>query len=478
MIARFAVRCGWGLLIGFFLFSSVGRGATNDEIIRTIDEFFFRVEQLEFAQYLARAAILSGQPEDLSTHCLEILSILSESPKDGLASPHASSLDLLDWVDRAAADPVLLLAVRPSLQASTLYNHSLVLDYLELALAECEQLIRMSSTTSGRELHMKKAYAFLSAALGTADSTFSVRGLKSAEAMLPSEVIFLKPGESIQEAADNLAPGGAIFLAPGEYHDEGTLISSSIWISKAPNTSMQVRIVGQSNLPVFLMQGEQVDIELSDITIADGYSGVRLEGSVSCWMTNCVIIDNKYAGIVASENSVVMIANSRIRRNFLYGLLASHEARIGVIDCDISLNVFINTQLLGAGIAASDQVVIHVQDCFMIGNAGYGILLRGTAVLAAEGLKIIYSKRSGVHLEQGAGANISASHLAINGIADLSTYNEACYSQHDESWSIERAFIGTLEGAGNSTEIYNDDLRTCLGNDVLPEGFFSVIQQQ
>jgi hypothetical protein len=459
------------LLLVLLLSSFAGSAITDTEITDAIDEFFFRVEQLEFAQYLARTAVLSGQPEDHATHCQEIINILSKPPVGGLEASVASPIGLIDWADHAADDPTLLLVVRPSTQTTFLYSHALVLGYLELALAECEQALESSKTFSARELHLKKAYAFLSTALGTPDTTFSVNGLKAAEDVLPREIVFLSPGDSIQNAVDGLADGGVVFLEAGEYRDQYTVVSKSIWISRSPNTSMQVRLVGRSGFPIFLLRGA-ADIELSDLTIAEGYTGVRLEESASCWISDCVIIDNEFAGIEATANSVMTLVGARIRRNYLYGLLASDTARVALVDCDISLNVFINTRYLGAGIAASGNVTINAQDCAMIGNAGYGIILSGDATLAADNLYLIYCRRSGIHLQQASQASLTTCYIAINGYSDISIYSPECYSEHNEDWSPERAFTGNLEGIDNSTELYHGVIRTCLGSYVLPEDFF------
>lgn len=463
-----------GLASILCLFSLPIAAITSAEITDAIDEFFFRVEQLEFAQYLARTAVLSGQPEDHATHCQEIINILSKPPEGVPDASLASRIGLIDWADHAADDPVLLLSVRPSTQTTSLYSHVLVLGYLELALAECQQALESGKTFSTRELHLKKAYAFLSTALGTPDTTFSVNGLKAAEDILPREVVFLMPGDSIQEAVDSLEDGGVIFLEAGEYRDQYAIISESIWISRSPNSSMQVRLVGRSGYPVFLLRGSAADIELSDLTIAEGYTGVRLEESVSCWISDCVIIDNDFAGIEATANSVMTIVGSHVRGNYLYGLLASDTARIALVDCDISLNVFINTRYLGAGIAASGHVTVNAQDCSMIGNAGYGIILSGNATLAADNLYLLYSRRSGVHLQQESQASLTACHIAINGYSDISTYDPDCYAEHNEDWSPERTFTGSLKGIDNSTELYDGSIRTCLGSYALPEGFFSL----
>jgi parallel beta-helix repeat protein len=460
-------------LLSILLLSSFASSAiTNTEITDAIDEFFFRVEQLEFAQYLARTAVLSGQPEDQATHCQEIINILSKPPVGALDALFASPIGLIDWANHAADDPKLLLVVRPSTQTTFLYSHTLVLGYLELALAECQQALESSKTFSARELHLKKAYAFLSTALGTPDTTFSVNGLKAAEDVLPRQVVFLSPGDSIQKAVDGLPDGGVIFLEAGEYRDQYTIVSKSIWISQSPNTSMQVRLVGRSGLPIFLLRGSAADIELSDLTIAEGYTGVRLEESASCWISDCIIIDNDFAGIEATANSAMTLVGARIRGNYLYGLLASDTARVALVDCDISLNVYINTRYLGAGIAASGNVTINAQDCSMIGNAGYGIILSGDATLSADNLYLIYSRRSGIHLQQASQASLTTCYIGINGYSDISIYSLECYAEHNEDWSPERTFTGTLEGFDNSTELYHGDIRTCLGSYALPEDFF------
>ena len=460
-------------LLALLILPSLAEAAvSNTEISDAIDEFFFRVEQLEFAQYLARTAVLNAQPEDHVAHSREIISILTGASSSESDVALASPIGLIDWAEHAADDPALLSAIRPSIQTNYLYSYLLVVEYLELALSECEQTLAPGQTLNGGELHLKRAYAFLSTALGTSDAAFSADGLKAAEAILPREVSFLSPGDSIQAAVDGLASGGAIFLNAGEYGDQQVILAESIWISRSPAATMQVRIVGRAGFPAFLARGDNVEIELSDLTIAEGYSAIRSEETASCWISDCTLIDNTFAGVEVTANSVMTLTDSRLRGNDLYGVFVTDTARVALANCDVSLNASPTAQSIGAGIAATDHATLNAQDCSMIGNLGYGIILSGSAILSATNLDIIYSQHSGIHLQQASHAYIATCHIASNGYWDISTYNNDCYAEHASSWNPEKAFTGRLEGIDNSTQAYDGHIRTCLGDYVLPDDFF------
>jgi hypothetical protein len=416
---------------------------------------------------------LSGQPEDYETSCREIISILDEPPPSQFSKPSISQIGLITWAYRVADDPVLLSSIRPSIKSDYLHSQLLVLEYLQFALSECEQTVEAGKTVGESEQHLKKAYAFLAAALGTTNPTSLAVGLKAAEAMLPHEILFLKPGDSIQEAVDRLADGGAIFLEPGEYQDQCVVVVGPIWISRSPNASSRVRIGGgHAGEPVFLARGEAADIEFSGLTITDGSSAIRLEANASCWVSDCTLIENDFAGAEATGTSAMIITDSLVRGNYMYGVIATGAARVSLAYCDISLNVFANMQSIGAGIAASDHTTLNAQDCSVIGNSGYGIILSGSAAFSATMLSITYNQHSGLHLQQASQAYLVECRIAINGYWDISTYNPDCYAEHNDDWQPAKVFTGSLEGIDNTSQVYSDGFRTCLGDYALPEGFF------
>ncbi|MBU1048570.1 right-handed parallel beta-helix repeat-containing protein [Candidatus Bipolaricaulota bacterium] len=454
--------------------SHLGGAVSSSDVSVAIDEFFFRVEQLEFAQYLARAAVLSGQPEDYAAHCQEIIRILTQPPSVDADTTFVSGVGLIEWAKHASDDPALLSAVRPSIQVSYLYSQLLVQGYLELALSECELANEPEQAVADIELHLKRTYAFLTTALGTKDSATTSDGLRAAEDILPQEVLFLEPGDSIQEAVDRLADGGAIFLKPGGYQDQHVILTRSIWLARLPGTSSRVRISGgHAGDPVFLATGETGDIEFSDLTITEGSSAIRSEAHASCWVSNCYLIENDSAGVEVAENSSMTITDCQVRGNRVYGVIVSDEARVSLACSDISLNVFINLLSIGAGLVAGDHTTVTVRDCVMIGNSGYGVILTGNAALSATNLNISYSQHGGLHLQQASQAYLSACRIGVNGHWDISTYNADCYVNHNDDWQSEKAFTGSLSGIDNTSQTAGKQPSVCLGSLSLPEGFFA-----
>ena len=332
-----------------------------------VAEFHQQVEQLEFARYLARTALLSPEPADHRANASAIQGFLDPAATD----ENRTGPGLIRWIQEVSTNDQLLMAVWPSKRESFLRNHEQIATYLSLASQVCEEILRKPESNGGADLHLQQLYAYLTVALGTVADPFSLAGLADSDALLPTEIRWLAPGDSVEEAVQAIAPNGVIFLDEGEYLVSDVVIDKSIWLARSPFAKKQVRLIGLRERPVLRLQGEGTDIELSHLTITYGRIGVQMDGGVSSFISDCMIRENRLTGIVASATAIATLVDTQIRSNYTSGIRCQDSSKLFLLNCHISFNGFAGSLSPGQGIRISDQASISIQDSLLVGNRGY-----------------------------------------------------------------------------------------------------------
>jgi len=434
------------------------------EHIEAADAFRARVADLEFAQYLARTALLAEDLGSTQSHLLELIDILLGTPDD-------PGSGLLDWAEDEMRSSELMDIVRPSQRTAFSASMDYVDGYLRVALAEAQLALDQLGTSADSKANIQAAFSFLSSALGTPDEPLSLGGLRVAASYLPPEIVVIGPDIPIEEATAKMLPGSLLFLDTGEY-SQGTLtLSRSIWIARYPGASSTVRLMSSENTPAIIAtNGAQV--ELSDLTVCDSSIGLLLQEKAIVHISDVSITGHSLAGVVASDQSSLTIQRSAIRSNLRYGLRVTDTSRVFLSNSDISLNVSAAPGAEGAGICAQDAAMVTGTQCELFANRGYGIWGMGESTIVLSGSRIIYSRNGGIHLQEHSKLSLMASHVAINGRTDLSLHVQEYVERWSLEWNPSHEFAGSIEGFGNTTDTSFEGLRVCLGGFALPDGFF------
>ncbi|AKB51824.1 Cell surface protein [Methanosarcina barkeri str. Wiesmoor] len=133
-----------------------------------------------------------------------------------------------------------------------------------------------------------------------------------------AENVYVSPGESIQEAVDNVLPGDTIFVKPGEYNESIQINQDNLTIisySKNPYNTVITGTDKESN--VFKVVASNVTI--SGFSISDSKCGIYLNVAQNCIINNNIISGNNI-GICLSKSENNTLSNNIVSSNVDCGI--------------------------------------------------------------------------------------------------------------------------------------------------------------
>lgn len=208
--------------------------------------------------------------------------------------------------------------------------------------------------------------------------------------------IWVQPGQSIQEAINQIPEGALICLGPGEYQ-ENIRIEKSLTLLGTGEYPDEVRLQGVELIkPVVLVHGQPgMEVTLEQLAIIGGASidahGIKILGEVSIAMRE-VQISGNLDGARIGESAHASLENCTITENDWDGLWVGEEAIVALSNCDVSGNWL-------RGVIVTDFASATVEEVTVSGNGGNGLTLTGSASMALSRSLIADNADSGIRLE-------------------------------------------------------------------------------
>lgn len=209
--------------------------------------------------------------------------------------------------------------------------------------------------------------------------------------------VTVRPGESIQAAADAAEAGDVICLARGEW-TESLVIDKSLTIVGRGAARTVIRAewrlrpvveVSSRDIEAIIVKLEGLTIwgdwaetgvavngtalaEISDCTISGMLYGIQVADSAHMVLSRSTISDSRQRAIVLSGSARASISGSQISANMAPGLWLSGSAEATISECEISGN-------LGHGLWLREEAQATLSNCTVSANGGHGLLLSGGA---------------------------------------------------------------------------------------------------
>ena len=333
----------------------------------------------------------------------------------------------------------------------------------------------------------------------------------------------LDPGDSIQDAVDDLpATGGIIFLSPGTH-----TLSSMLTISKS-----NVKIFGAGTTTILSIATalgitiSGINTELRDVRInLSGAQAITVSGSVTGVKLRNIFFDNisganiTFVGIAASSNCIIegctatvtaggitraftlsgienAVLNSRVEGCLLGILIGSSSVNVIVSNCVLISNTtgieitgphatvsscsmrFVTGGVTGIGIEISSGDFAVIQACNIDGNgntggSSAGITITGAVLNSSISNCIIRDLATvGISDSGGTAADVSINGCTIENITVGDGINIAGSSRYNISSNTLRTIAGDgIQLAGtDSCSIVGNILSAVTGTEILETG--------
>jgi len=385
-----------------------------DDAVDPYDVFVEQVakmsELLDRATYLAISGFKTYSGEDQRVVAQSLVNLF-----EGVDGPNFMSLDtgatteeigivglyiLLregSWMDWPSALSISqAYAISDALEAGTQFvqaGHVAAVDALDAL-----------NRDAGPEDAFRATYAYIVAARGGFDDPFLIGGIKRLAEVVPSRAMWLRPGDSIQEAIDSLPDGGVIHLEAGTYR-ERIEIEKSLTIQ---GSSQEDIATGVSVLEGVEWQGAisissraPISVAIEGVTIRGSASALIAglpddEGAISLSLSQVTFENNETALVVSgesqasctqcffdgNESSIWVLGNARVElqesvikngEGFIAAVIAQNDAELSMVDCEIE-NDF------GCTIILTSTASLNLVDSSIRGNLGQAINVAGTAL--------------------------------------------------------------------------------------------------
>jgi len=397
-----------------------------DEVVLIVEEM---AELIDRAIYLAVAGMspYTRYETTLQEYGQGIVNVIqgpgsaNYDPTSGFTVHEGSGIQpLLFTLEREAG--ALFDYLPESAVRSLVYTLETIGRFIGLAGEVAEGTAARPPVTFGDPDDMRAIYGYLLAARGGPEDIFLIGGAQSLVNLFPSRTLWVKTGESVQEAIDRVPDGGTIYLEPGSYR--GPLeITKSVTIAAYSNGASAafgaVMIQGHPwNVAVDVESEQPISVVLRNLEIYDGAAGILVGGPVSLRLESVVIRDN-LQGVSGLQGAAVTAVGTQ--------LLANHTGALTL----------------------SGNATCALRDCRIAETSGTGLVLHGEAQLTVVDCLIVDGEESGISLLEGSTLHLEESTIVGNDGYGLTVYSDDCIPA---GWSSvpDQYFTGAITGWGNT----------------------------
>ena len=444
------------LLIGLGLASASAPAAES----LVLERLSTATQSLELALFLTKAAILSPSTDDMAVNLQEVICLLAG--REGAPPDSCTETGILEHLESVLEElPATSfdLSVQSALRSAIEYAAS----FLTLAITRAQQSIDEIQSSGGPSADVKTIYSYLSAAMGAEDDTYTLGGLRHALSILPNQTIWVQIGDSILDAIDAVLPGGTIYVEPGTHQlDEGIVISKSVTLARSPGSVGAIELVIPSKPYASLLAvslpddslGSAVTVRLSDVHLAEGYSGITVSNRGSAdlvvILSRVTIADCSNVGIKV-QGGHVQLEDCTLEGNGVFGLSVADTATVELRGCRIAGNGmpdFAGVEFrLTAGVWATAASNLTLADCTVEGNRGPGVFVEEGTKLMVLSCRILDNQEDGLRLWDDSALQMTDCEILRNDGMGVRFHVPECDSANP-SFTAHH-FSGVVEGSGN-----------------------------
>ena len=438
-------------------------------------------ESLELALFLTKTAILSPSTDDVAVNLQEVLCLLTGP--GGAAPGSCAEPGILGRVESILLDLPTTSFDLP-VQSTLLSAIGQATGFLTLAVSTAQQSIDELRSSGGWSGSVRTVYAYLSAAMGVEDDTYTLGGIQHALAVLPNQTIWVRIGDSILDAIDAVLPGGTIYIEPGTHRlSEGIVISKSLTVARSPGSSGVIELVipdkpYASLLAVSLPENSPssaVTVEISDLHLAQGDYGItvrnRSSANLTVRLSRTAVVDCDTTGIRV-EAGQVHVEDCTLEGNGVFGLTVAETADVALRDCRIAgngMSDFTGVEFrLTAGVRAAATSTLSLDGCTVQGNRGPGLFVESNAALALSSCRILDHQEDGVRLWDASTLRMSDCKVLRNKGMGIRFHAPICDAEAPSF--VEHYFAGEVSGSGNIVPAPGEEDENLLG-DTCPSAY-------
>lgn len=446
------VSCWVLSAVAICIVSGVPGTCLGAEQTRILEQLTALAESAELALYLAKAAVLAPSDSETAINLEAVMTMFSGTSASDY--PRTSMLAMIDGIQ----DSLVSAEFQDLLDIDLGSTFRSVTDFLTLAEAEAQAGIHADPGVV-REF-AQRTYAYLLAALGSDDSGFGLDGVRQMIKRVPDSVIRLAPGESIQDAVDRVMPGGTIYLSPGIYRLTAQLmIRKSLTLARELGSLDEVLLAGEAENDIVYVQfsPDETDttVHILDIALSGGRHGINSSGSFSqarhqLTLTNVTITRCSTSGLFVPRGRVILDGCS-IHGNGEFGIMipgrASVEVRRSMISDNGSLDLAALPYRQIAGVLATSDAEIVIEESTIQGNAGTGIHVERDVILTLRTSKVSDNGQDGLQAWNEAVLRIESCLFLRNELMGIRLLNTECLGQGASD--SPHKFTGSVEGWGN-----------------------------
>ena len=167
----------------------------------------------------------------------------------------------------------------------------------------------------------------------------------------------------------------------------------NVVIGPGPGVALRVRSRGQATLVGATLQGES--------------GGVEVEGGGRVQLSGCRLLDSRFAGLLALEQSQVVGETSDIGNHACAGVHVLAGANVVLRQCRLAGNA-------GFGVSVMDRGLATLEGCQVQANGGAGLLIHRGATVQARTCTFSEGRSLGVDCADGGQGVLDACELSGN----------------------------------------------------------------
>ena len=259
--------------------------------------------------------------------------------------------------------------------------------FLLLASKAAQEAV--NSGEEGAAESLRSVYAYLLAARGGFNDPYLMGGTEFLEEIFPSREIWVRSGDSIQDAIDRIPDGGTIYVEPGTYRETLAIEKSLTLIGGARVPTIggvhgNTHIKGVEWRPSILVTSETpIVVRIENVMVTDADHGVAVSGQAHLTLSRVDFHDNKTGLAVLGDATAICEFLCMFISNEV-GVFCAGNSR-----CELLNDSRIQWSTGHAGaVEAFGNAEVVIDGSYINGNSGDGILLFETSKLQLTGSSI------------------------------------------------------------------------------------------